>query len=155
MAFWNRKNNIRQSQTAWEPNFYQTPPGDVVLTSGSDIDRPAYPQPQFLPAGLKLFTAWRPNNFRDWRRQSVGANYGSTVSLANFGWRYNEYGPGIGLYPGTVPSANRPMYNNLTPILWGLRDLDPTAQAQPGEIGIEHILDVYVQASLRARIRLQ
>lgn len=111
-------------------NIVRSSGSEVVLTAGSDLDKPSYPQPQFLAAGHKAFTSFRPNGFMPFTARRAPANFGSVSSTANYGFRYSEYGPGIGLYPGTVPSASRPMWNNLVPIQWHLRDLDPQAMAQ-------------------------
>lgn len=110
------------------------PPG--AFDSGSQLNRARIgaPWPGIIDGATKFFNSWRPNVLRDVEHHNTIANYGSVTSLANFGFKASQYGPdndygqgSIGLYPGPVPSALRPMWNNLVAIVWGLRVNNPTS----------------------------
>lgn len=107
----------------------------VDLDSGSAINRaPMYdPWPPLLPSGNKLINGWKNNGLRNVEVVKVPANYGGEGSVPFYGYRYHEY-PGVGGLPGPIPSAHRPTYNNLQPISYRLQVLEPKANAQPGEL---------------------
>lgn len=113
--------------------------GGDSLSSGSQLNRAQIgaPWPSLIDGGFKYFPAWIRNAFHDWFKVSIPANYGGQSSRANFGFNDPEYEPGelvrnsarrgnmlvdagpvVGLYPGPVPNARRPMYNVLAPISW-------------------------------------
>lgn len=112
----------------------QQNPG-VGLDSGSSLNiaEAGAPWPALIDAGYPVQVSHRPNNLHDFTRVSVGANYGAITSDAGFQRRGREF-PGIAGMPGPDPSSKRPTYNNLAPITWGLRVVDPRAQAQPDEL---------------------
>lgn len=136
--------------TAAQPDQYVVPSGpleilitpgqEVILTSGSDFDNtaqssgPRYlPWPRIINGMVKFFNSWRPNRLRQVYNQNLPGNYGAVTSVANFGFRGREF-YGIGSYPQPTPFPWRPMYNNLVPIVWGLRDIDPQQLAQAQEL---------------------
>lgn len=114
-----------------------TPPG--AFTSGSQWNkaRIGAPWPKIIDAGTRIQTDFHPNAFREVAHHNIAGNYGSVSSIANFGYRAQEYpvtddinganGPGIGGYPGSVPYPKRPMWNNLLAIIYALRVVNPVA----------------------------
>jgi hypothetical protein len=110
---------------------YQSAP----LTSGSSLDKAQQgaPWPGIINGAIKFFNSWRPNALRQIANHNVAGNYGSETGKANFGWRdyeFNDYASAQGggsqaLYPGTVANPFRPMWNNLVPLIYGLRVLNP------------------------------
>lgn len=107
--------------------------GKPLLTANSDLGTAieGAPWPTLVPTG-KIGTAWRPNSFREVAHKTLPGNYGAITSIANFGWRHQIYKPGNPWtsqagYPGPVPSAVRPMWNNVVAIVWRLRVANPTA----------------------------
>ena len=133
-----------------------TPQSTYILTSGADLNSaaeatsPAYgapissgssgnvaiensPWPPLIDAGERMDVAYRPNGLEDGHRISIGANYGSISSQANYQFRAHEY-DGIAGMPGPIPYAGRPTYNNLEPIAYGLRVADPKQVAQGDEL---------------------
>ena len=112
------------------PFGIKTSGSETVLSAGSDLNRASVPWVTHIDAGTPLRISWRANRLREQTSMAVPANYGSRTSASNFSFRKPEY-QGIGNYPGPVPYAGRPMYNTLTPIVWGLRVLDSQAQTQP------------------------
>jgi hypothetical protein len=117
-----------------------TPGQEVILTSGSDLDNTAVssgprglPWPSIINGMIKFFNAWRPNSLRQVHHQNIPGNYGAVTSVANFGFRGREFF-GVGSYPQPTPFPWRPTYNNLVPIVWGLRDIDPMQLAQAQEL---------------------
>lgn len=110
--------------------------GNPVFTSGSQLAlaQVGAPWPDLIDGGVKGFTAFRPNSFREIFAMKVLGNYGMNSSRTNFGFRHQEYpagddywGGNIAGYPGAVPSARRPMWNNLLAIVYALRVSNPTA----------------------------
>lgn len=108
--------------------------GRPLLTAGSDLDKAiaGAPWPALIDGFIKIWTAFRPNSFRDVTPTKEPANYGSLTSLANFGFRHQLYPVGGAWnsqagYPGPVPSEKRPMWNNVLPIVWNLRVVNPVA----------------------------
>jgi len=117
---------------------YVGPPGDSIamstepvimgygprtITSGSQLNQPAeasYPQQQV--AGAKMFTAYRPNALHELFAVSIPANYGAMGNAVPYRHWEPEYSPSttegneasVGDYPGPVPYARRPTWNNLT-----------------------------------------
>ena len=121
-------------------NYVLTGGQEVILTAGSDLDVAApssgnrgLPWSKIIDGAVKFFNSFRPNTLQDVKTVNLPANYGNRTSVANFSFRGREF-TGIGSYPGPVPVATRPTYNNLIPIVWGLRDIDPAALSQPGEL---------------------
>jgi hypothetical protein len=108
-----------------------------AMTGGSSINkaRQGAPWPGIINGAIKFFNSWKPNALREISNHNVGGNYGSETGRANFGWRHFEFDPmqAQALYPGTVPTVHRPMWNVLVPIVYGLRVLNP---AQAGQNGI-------------------
>jgi hypothetical protein len=113
------------------------------LPSGSDLNQAqsGAPWPHIINGAVKFFNAWRANGFQGTKQVKINANYGETASLANYGFRGREFG-GIGNMPGPDPSAKRPMYNNLVPIVYHMRVVDPRSQAQMGELATYQKLQV-------------
>lgn len=128
---------------------------DSVLTSGSDLDVAAEGSnpyswtdsrgarggqvtwPNQIESGFAIRMSYRPNSLRQISTHNVPSNYGGVGSMSDYrrrGWEFGRYPDRIGEYPGPVPAANRPTYNNLTPIVWGLRVIDPNSQAQMAEL---------------------
>lgn len=117
------------------PNI--TLPREDVITSGYQLDRTAIgPWPPLMPSEVAndSFTGWVRNALHDFMKLSVPANYGSRTSQADFNWWVAEYSQdsphgkqwgAIAGYPGAVPTPDRPMWNNLEPILWNLQILTP------------------------------
>lgn len=83
---------------------------------------------------------WRPSTLIEVSNHNVIGNYGSVTSMARFGFRWNKF-VGVGNYPGPVPNAYRPTYNDLVPITWGLRvvnnNVTPTMTRQTGPIVVQ------------------
>jgi hypothetical protein len=104
-------------------------PAGTPFDSGSAINkaRIGAPWPALKDAATKFFNSWRPNNFREIAHRNIAGNYGSMSSVAHFQFRYAEYPNGIAGYPGPVPVATRPMWNNLLPIVYALRVPNPVA----------------------------
>ena len=154
MPFYGGTNDLTQT-----PEQYLVPTGpmnivvvhrnEVILTSGSDLNVAAVssgplgnPWPKILGVFMqRLFKgSWRPNNLREVTTRNLPGNYGSVTSKSLFSFRGREFG-GIGNMPGgrgtLVAShsiASRPTYNNLVPIVYGLRDIDPKAVAQASDL---------------------
>lgn len=101
------------------------------LAAGSSLDKSqkGAPWPGIVNGAIKFFNSWRPNALREVANHNVAGNYGSETGRANFGWRSWEFdgftGGLIGKYPGPVANAFRPMWNNLPPVIYGLRVLNP------------------------------
>lgn len=127
-----------------------TPREGYVLTSGSDLNQYVAPVgdmqnpwPWTFSAMVKgLFARWRKNNLRDVYHVNLPANYGGKGSVPFYRSRHREYNaenpygefagaPGDG---SMIPNPKRPMYNNLAPIVYGIRDIDLSAQAAAAEL---------------------
>lgn len=87
-----------------------------------------------IDGAIKFFVGWRPNNYREIAHHNVAGNYGSKSSVANYGFLASFAFPTSGGtsyagYPNeaipTDPSA--PTWNNLIPIIYGLRVVNPVA----------------------------
>lgn len=138
--------------------------GRKQLTAGSDLDQAAYggqqgrapdvdsgsstdiaisgaPWPKIIDGGYKFKIAWRPNSFREVFAKVLPGNYGAISSQAGYQFKASEY-VGVGLTPGPMPVGTRPTYNNLVPILWGLRVVDPKSQAQLAELTKVQVVQV-------------
>jgi hypothetical protein len=126
-----------QINEAAEYGAYEAAP----LTSGSSLDKAqkGAPWPGIINGAVKFFNSWRPNALREIANHNVAGNYGSETGRANFGWRHFEfeafYGPNGKLagYPNTGgPNPHVPEWNNLVPIIYGLRVLNPASAGQTG-----------------------
>lgn len=122
---------------------------EVILTSGSDLNVTAIssgglgnPWPKIVGTFMaRLFKgSWRPNKLQEIAHHNSPGNYGSHGGSVGYSFRGREFG-GVGNMPGANLSLSgnhsnpkRPTYNNLVPIVYGLRDIDPQALAQPGEL---------------------
>lgn len=117
-----------------------TPRSGYVLTSGSDLNQYVAPVGDlqnpwpwtFSAAVKRMFKNWRPNNLRVVEHHNTPANFGVHGSDPFYGSRHREFADGIGSYPGggaEWPNPKRPTYNNLIPVVYGIRDIDLTAQA--------------------------
>jgi len=104
------------------------------LTSGSSIDKAqgGAPWPGIINGAVKFFNSWRPNALREIANHNISGNYGSETGKANLGWRYFEFdnfvGPNgkVAGYPSTGrPNSSRPEWNNLVPLIYGLRVVNP------------------------------
>jgi hypothetical protein len=105
------------------------------LSAGSSLDKSQIgaPWPGIINGAIKFFNSWRPNALREIANHNVAGNYGSETGKANFGWRDYEFshyesaqgGGSQALYPGTIANPFRPMWNNLVPLIYGLRVLNP------------------------------
>jgi hypothetical protein len=114
-----------------ENNILFSTPNQLVLTSGSDLNKTADgPWPSLLNAAYRILLGFRPNGYRGQTSVRIGANYGGDGSEVGWYYRDPEYS-GVGNYPGPVPFSKRPTYNVVTPIAYGLRLLDPAQQANP------------------------
>ena len=137
---------LDEAAQPWVPTDSGTEP-PRQLTAGSDLNRPAEgPWRPIIDAGTIDFkpgaAAWPPNSFRTLVTTKTPANFGEESSVANFGFRKwafnvdpaNGEWVSIGMLPGPVPNASRPMWNNLTKShTWNLRVTNPT-QAKSGEL---------------------
>ena len=116
------------------PTDSNTPPRHQ-LTSGSTLNRAAEgPWRPLIDAGAIDFhdnAGWTPNALANPRVIKIGGNYGEVTSIANFNgrrWAFpaTEETPEIAFLPGPIPNPHRPMWNNLVPIVWGMRVVNPT-----------------------------
>ena len=129
---------------------------EVILTSGSDLNVTAVssgslgnPWPTIVGTYMRrMFKgAWRPNTLREVANHNTPGNYGSRGGSVRYMFRGREFG-GVGNMPadgaafGSWRTPKRSEYNNLVPIVWGLRDIDPQQLAQPGELVQLQILPV-------------
>lgn len=112
------------------------------LSSGSSLDKAqgGSPWPGIINGAVKFFNSWRPNALRQIANHNVAGNYGSETGKANLGWRHFEYeayaGPNgkIAGYPTTGgPNAFVKPWNNLVPIIYGLRVLNPALAGTTGD----------------------
>ena len=116
------------------------PPSD--LTSTSDINQAAVGAwPTLIDAGAKFWNGgWRNSKLKEVTNRNLKGNYGSITSQVNYGFRWREFA-GIASYPTPVPTPHRPMWNDLIPIVWGLRIPNPNTKtnttAQKGPISIQ------------------
>ena len=148
------------------PEQYVTPTGprnimvvhrnEVILTSGSDLNVAAIssgnlgnPWPKIVGTFMaRLFKgSWRPNELKEIYNRNVGGNYGSHGGMVKYYSRGREFGgvgngPGRGSQVGSWRHPAHPTYNNLVPIVYGLRDIDPKQLTQPGELVQLQILPV-------------
>lgn len=98
--------------------------------SNLNVSQGGAPWPTLINGGYKFKTSWRPNFLKAISTRNVAGNYGAQTSSADFGYRGHEFGPSTSnqaLYPGTVPYSRRPMWNNLIPIIYNLRVINPVA----------------------------
>ena len=125
---------------------------EVILTSGSDLNVTAIssgglgnPWPRIVGTFMaRLFKgSWRPNQLREVATRNIGGNYGSHGGEVSYYYKGREFS-GVGNMPGVANGAGgqmgvwrtskRPTYNNLVPIVYGLRILDPKQQTHAGEL---------------------
>lgn len=107
--------------------------GTQVIGTGSE-NLESYPDQIDAGVTSKRFSSWVKDALHDWFQARIGANYGEITSQADFGHRdalYTVGNEGLGFeggsvanYPGPVPSAVRPTYNNLEAITWHQQILD-------------------------------
>lgn len=99
------------------------------LDSGSSLSKSQQgsPWPPIIDGAIKFFVGWRPNAFRQIANHNVSGNYGSKTSLANYGFRGWEFPNAQAGLPDSMVQGNGhpPEWNNLVPIIWGLRVLNP------------------------------
>ncbi len=118
-----------------------TPPSK--LTSDAALNQAAVGAwPSMLDGGAKFWNGgWRPSFLREVSNHNIPGNYGSVTSMARYGFRWSKY-VGVGNYPGPVPNAYRPTWQDLIPIQWGLRvsnpNVTPTYTNQTGPIVVQH-----------------
>lgn len=114
----------------------EKPGGDFQSGSTLDVAQSGAPWPGIINGLIKFFNSWRPNNLRQIANHNVAGNYGWRTSMANFGFRAQEFpadnpifGGALAGYPcdaiPTYPWA--PEYNNLVPIVYGLRVTNPVS----------------------------
>lgn len=118
----------------WVKTDSGTPP-PRQLTAGSDLNRTAEgPWLTLIDAGSIDYhdnAGWTPNTLANPRNINVRGNYGEVTSVANFNSRkwafpFTNERPEIAFLPGPIPNPHRPMWNNLVPIVYGLRVTNPT-----------------------------
>lgn len=142
---------------------------EVILTSGSDLNVTAIssgalgnPWPKIIGTFVaRLFKgSWRPNELREIAHRNINGNYGSRGGEVKYYSRGREFG-GVGNSPGDADGAGgvsgvwrtpkHPTYNNLVPIVYGLRVIDKAQQAQASDLVQIQVLPVapmeYPQAS--------
>lgn len=121
---------------------------EVILTSGSDLNVTAIssgglgnPWPSIIGTFMRrLFKgSWRPNDLQQVSNRNINGNYGSKGGSVGYMFRGREFGgvgnmPGGGSQIGSWRNPKHPTYNNLVPIVYGLRDIDPQQLAQPGDL---------------------
>ncbi len=100
------------------------------LGSGSSLDK-AQEGSWWVPilnGAIKFFNSWRPNQLREISNHNVAGNYGSVTSSANYGFRSFEFGTdSLAGLPLCNVRAFRPEWNNLVPIIYGMRVINPVA----------------------------
>lgn len=127
-----------------------TPRSGYVLTSGSDLNQFVAPTGDmqnpwpwtFSAAVRRMFGNWRANNKVEVYHRNTPANFGGHGSIPHYSFRHGEYNEdspygGFGGYPtdGSLrPNPGRPTYNNLVPVVYGIRDIELTAQAASAEL---------------------
>lgn len=99
------------------------------LSSGSALNksRSGAPWPGILDGAIKFFNSFRRNGYREIANHNVAGNYGAMTSFSNFGFRGFEFANAQAGYPGTQRYAWRPEWNNLIPVIFGLRVINPVA----------------------------
>lgn len=104
------------------------------LAAGSSLDKAqeGAPWPGIINGAIKFFNSWHANQYREVSNHNVAGNYGSETGRANMGWRGFEFdnfvGPNgkVAGYPTTGrPNSSRKEWNNLVPIIYGLRVVNP------------------------------
>lgn len=116
------------------------PPSD--LTSDAALNNAAIGAwPDMIDAGYRFDNGgWRASVLKEISTENVPGNYGSVTSTSLFGFRWRAYG-GIGNMPGPIPNPYRHTYDDLIPIVWGLRVGNPNTvantTAQKGPITIQ------------------
>lgn len=128
-----------QINEASEGGPYEASP----LAAGSSLNKSqgGAPWAGIINGATKFFNSWRPNALRQIANHNVAGNYGSETGRVNFGARGYEFdgftGPNGKLagYPttGGVNAEVHP-WNNLVPIIYGLRVENP-ALAATGSLG--------------------
>lgn len=100
------------------------------LDSGSSLDvaQKGSPWPPIIDGAIKFFTGWHRNGFREISNHNVNGNYGSQTGQVNFGWRSFEFGTdSLAGMPVSNVRGNRSEWNNLIPIIFGLKVINPVA----------------------------
>lgn len=110
----------------------ERPGGDFQSGSTLDVAQQGAPWPGIINGLVKFFNSWRPNGLRQIANHNVAGNYGWRTSMANFGFRSQEFplgGPAGSLagYPANAIPSNPWIqeWNNLVPIVYGLRVTNP------------------------------
>lgn len=122
------------------------PSHGTEIDSGSSLNKAqgGSPWPGIIDGAIKFFNSWRKNAFRQISNHNVAGNYGEETSQANFGFRAQEFPISTGSVAG-MPASNvrgfRPEWNNLVPIVYGLRVVNPVGsgnasgyQVQPAKV---------------------
>lgn len=121
------------------------PQTDVILTSGSDLDRVA---PNAWPLILDEAEAYQVggspegpplNRLKQVYHENTDANFGLLGGIPDWYFRrksrYNSTPESQAGLPGPIPNASRPMYNNLPATTnYQTRVVDPNQQAQWDEL---------------------
>ncbi len=106
------------------------------LDSGSSINvaQKGSPWPPIINGAIKFFTAWKANRLRQISTHNINGNYGSQTGQVNFGWRSFEFAgePNMAGLPVSNVRGNRPEWNNLIPIIFGLKVINPVAGGTSG-----------------------
>lgn len=103
------------------------PYATTELGSGSSLDKAQEGSwwVKIIDGATKFFMAWRPNTFREIANHNVAGNYGAMTSQANFGFLAREFPDSMAGLPDCNVRGNRPEWNNLVPIIYGLRVVNP------------------------------
>ena len=126
-----------------------TPRRGVILTAGSDLNQFVAPSGDmqnpwpwtFSAAVRRMANNWKALTKRTVEHHNTPANFGGHGSVVKYSFVHREFDDGVGNAPGgyngggaLIPMPKRPMYNNLVPIVYGIRDVDLTAQAAAAEL---------------------
>jgi hypothetical protein len=82
--------------------------------------------PELINSSYKFFSpgGWVVSKLKEVSTVKTPANYGSVTSNTGFGFRFRAY-DGIANSGIDIPNSKRPTYQNLIPIIWGLRVPNP------------------------------
>lgn len=125
----------QDTPVVWGPDMQAI--GPDTLTAGSDLDRTAVgPWPKLLASFSTFWNNFKPQTLKDLTRVKIPANYGelgSAVHWYNRQWEFGNYQDTpqglIAAYPGSANDAHRPMFNILTPVVFGMQVL-PESELQ-------------------------